>query len=286
VVASPGTVSAFYDPMLAKVICWAPRRGEAAAVLARALAAAKIHGLRTNRDLLVRVLRHPAFLAGDTDTAFFDRQGLDTLAAPLAGPEARELSALAAALADAAARQEALRRGGAPVLGALPSGWRNVPSQPQRKRYAGHDIRYRFGRSGLITEGLGDIELISHAPDRVVLAVDGVRRAFEVAAYPGLVCVDSPLGPVALTPVGRFGQAAPAAQAGSLLAPMPGTVTRLGAAVGDAVVAGQPLLWLEAMKMQHAIAAPAAGVVAELPVAVGQQVEVGAVLAVVKSGEG
>jgi propionyl-CoA carboxylase alpha chain len=118
----------------------------------------------------------------------------------------------------------------------------------------------------------------------VVLAVQGVRRAFEVAAYPGLICVDSPLGAVALTPASRFGQAAPAAQAGSLAAPMPGTVTRLGAAVGDSVQAGQPLVWLEAMKMQHVIAAPAAGVLAELPVAEGQQVEVGTVLAVVKSG--
>ena len=70
--------------------------------------------------------------------------------------------------------------------------------------------------------------------------------------------------------------------AGSLLAPMPGTVVRLAATAGDEVAAGQPLLWLEAMKMEHLIAAPVAGVVAELPVAAGQQVEVGSVLAVVK----
>jgi propionyl-CoA carboxylase alpha chain len=254
-------------------------------MLARSLARARIHGLRTNRDLLVRVLRHPAFLAGQTDTAFFGTHGLEELAAPLAGPGARELSALAAALADAAARQQALRRGGAPVLGALPIGWRNVPSQPQRKQYAGQDIRYRFGRAGLIVEGQGDVRLVSAAPERVVLEADGVRHAFDVASYPGLTCVDSPLGPVALTPVSRFGEQAGAAQAGSLLAPMPGTIARLGASVGDAVAAGQPLLWLEAMKMEHAIAAPVAGVLAELPVTAGQQVEVGTVLAVVKSEE-
>ena len=87
----------------------------------------------TNRDLLVRVLRHPAFLAGQTDTAFFDAHGLDGpdgLAAPLVSEDAARLSALAAALADAAARQASAR-----VLGALPSGWRNVPSQLQRKEY-------------------------------------------------------------------------------------------------------------------------------------------------------
>ena len=73
--------------------------------------------------------------------------------------------------------------------------------------------------------------------------------------------------------------------AGSLLAPMPGTVARIGVAVGERVTAGQPLLWLEAMKMEHQIAAPAAGLVAELLVAAGQQVEVGSVLAVVKRKE-
>jgi propionyl-CoA carboxylase alpha chain len=277
-VVAGGLVSAYYDPMLAKLICWAPERGQAAAVLAAALAAAKIHGLRTNRDMLVRVLRHPAFLGGD-------RHGLAALAEPLADPGARELSALAAALADAAARQQAARRGGAPVLGALPSGWRNVPSQLQRKRYAGHEVGYRFDSGGLIVAGRDDIALVCAQPERVVLEAGGVRLAFDVAAYPGLVCVDSPLGPVALTPVSAFGHPAAAAQAGSLLAPMPGTVARLGAAIGDTVLAGQPLLWLEAMKMQHVIAAPVAGVVADLPVTVGQQVEVGAVLAVVKSGE-
>ena len=66
---------------------------------------------------------------------------------------------------------------------------------------------------------------------------------------------------------------------------MPGTVARVGVAVGDQVAPGQPLLWLEAMKMEHVIAAPAAGIVAELPVAAGQQVEVGSVLAVVKPEE-
>ena len=96
------TVSVFYDPMLAKVISYAPTRRQAAGVLADALARTRIHGVRTNRDLLVNVLRHPAFLDGATDTAFFDTHGLAELAAPLGDPEAVRLSALAAALADAA----------------------------------------------------------------------------------------------------------------------------------------------------------------------------------------
>ncbi len=85
-------VGVHYDPMLAKLIAWGATRADAARRLAAALAGAELHGVVTNRDLLVRVLRHPAFLAGETDTAFFDRHGLDTLAAPLAdprGPSAR-----------------------------------------------------------------------------------------------------------------------------------------------------------------------------------------------------
>jgi propionyl-CoA carboxylase alpha chain len=279
-VVSGSHVGVSYDPMLAKVIAWAPDRELAAAVLCRALATARIHGLTTNRDLLVRVLRHPAFRAGQTDTAFLDTHGLAELAAPLAGDDAAQLSAIAAALADVAARQRDAR-----VLGGLPPGWRNVPSQLQRTRYLGHDIGYRIERSGLVVEDRDDVRLLSMRPDRVELEVAGVRRAFEVAAYDGLVCVDSSLGAVMLIPEARFGDPAAHVAAGSLLAPMPGTVVRIAVAVGDQVTAGQPLLWLEAMKMEHLIAAPAAGIVAELPVGSGQQVEVGSVLAVVKPEE-
>jgi propionyl-CoA carboxylase alpha chain len=159
-----------------------------------------------------------------------------------------------------------------------------VPSQPQRKSYrvgdVTHEVAYRLTRDGLVVDE--DITLVSSAPDRVVLEVDGVRRAFEVAAYDGLVCVDSSLGSVALTPVERFTDPSQQVSAGSLLAPMPGVVTRVGVQVGDKVEQGQPLLWLEAMKMEHTISAPADGVVGELTVEAGQQVEVGAVLAVVE----
>ncbi len=94
--------------------------------------------------------------------------------------------------------------------------------------------------------------------------------------------MDSPLGSVILEPVARFPDPASQVAAGSLLAPIPGTVVRVAVALGDRVIEGQPLLWLEAMKMEHRINAPVAGVVAELPVAAGDQVEVGRVLAVVK----
>jgi acyl-CoA carboxylase subunit alpha len=280
---SGSVVGVHYDPMLAKVITWAPTRAEAARRLAKALAAAKIHGVVTNRDLLVNILRHDAFLAGETDTAFFDRHGLDTLAAPLATVDTERLSALAAALADAAGN-----RASATTQGRLPSGWRNVRSTGQRKVFTASDreyeIVYSLTRDGLKADGF-EAELVTAEPGRVVLDVAGVRRAFDVARHDGVSYVDSPLGSVALTAAPRFADPDAALAAGSLVAPMPGTVVRLAVQAGDSVKAGDPLLWLEAMKMEHRIAAPADGVVAELPVTVGQQVEVGTILAVVGEAE-
>jgi acyl-CoA carboxylase subunit alpha len=274
-VVDGSVVGVRYDPMLAKVIAWAPDRDEAARRLAAALSRARIHGLVTNRDLLVRVLRHPAFLAGDTDTGFLASHEHE-----LTGTQPPGVSVLAAALADAAAN-----RADATVLGGLPSGWRNLPSARQRKRYAvggeEHEVAYRFGRDGLSVEGHDHVRLVEASPRRVVLDVGGLRRSFDVSRYPGLVCVDSPLGAVQLRPVGRFPDPSTQVAPGSLVAPMPGTVSRVAVAVGDRVRQGQPLLWLEAMKMEHTVAAPHDGVVARLPVAAGQQVEVGTVLAVV-----
>jgi propionyl-CoA carboxylase alpha chain len=289
-VASGSAVGVHYDPMLAKVISYAGTREEAAHLLASALARAKVHGLTTNRDLLVRVLRHPAFLAGDTDTAFFTTHGLDTLARPLASPQSVELSAIAAALADAARN-----RRNANVNGGLPSGWRNLPAEAQLKTFgpgpgttgpdAGIEVRYRLTRAGLRVDGHDGLVPVSATPGLVVLDVPGetgtVRRRFEVARYGALTCVDSPLGPVSLIQRARFADPSAQVSAGSLLAPMPGTVIRVAAQVGDHVTLGQPILVLEAMKMEHTIAAPASGVLTALDVTAGQSVEVGAVLATV-----
>ena len=279
-------VSIHYDPMLAKVIAHAPTRSRAAQVLADALARTRLHGLRTNRDLLVNVLQHPAFLAGDTDTAFFDTHGLDRLAAPLAGERAVRLSLIAAAIAGAAHNRVTAR-----VLAGLPGGWRNVVSADQVKTFldadAGeHQVRYRFARTGLDLPDDPDVSLVSATPAGVVLTDAGVATAFDVARYGDEIYVDSPHGCVRFTVAPRFPEATSAERQGSLLAPMPGAVVRLGAGLGDTVTAGQPLVWLEAMKMEHIIASPASGVLTELSVAVGQQVGVGAVLARVETQGG
>jgi propionyl-CoA carboxylase alpha chain len=287
-VTGGSVVGTAYDPMLAKVVAWAPTRAEAAGRLAAALAGARVHGPATNRDLLVRTLRHPEFLAGRTDTGFFDRIGLDVLAAPLAGPEEVRLAALSAALAGAAARRQAAR-----VLGGLPSGWRNVPSQFTRTAFehAGEtvEVGYRHTRDGLLVEGrvgqhLTDLVLVSTTPDEVVLEVAGVERRLRVFGS-GDIDVEGDGWSVSLRALPRFPDAATLVAEGSLVAPMPGTVVAVHVAEGDAVTAGQPLLVLEAMKMQHPVVAPATGVVRSLDVVPGAQVDAGTVLAVIEGGE-
>ncbi|MFI5807249.1 acetyl/propionyl/methylcrotonyl-CoA carboxylase subunit alpha [Streptomyces sp. NPDC051561] len=260
------TIGVHYDPMLAKVIAHAPTRREAVRALAQALTRARIHGPLTNRDLLVSSLRHPDFLAAELDTGFYDRN-LGELTGP---PPGGQLAAVAVALADAAGRSS--RFGG---------GWRNVRSQPQTKTYGAHEVHYHRTRDGYTADGVDRV--VSVTPSRVVLELDGVQRQFDIAVHDGQVYVDTPAGAHTLTPTPRFPDPAARTVPGSLLAPMPGTVVRVaeGLAEGVEVTAGQPLLWLEAMKMEHKISAPASGTLTALHAAPGRQVEVGALLAVV-----
>jgi propionyl-CoA carboxylase alpha chain len=285
--ASGTRVSTFYDSMLAKVIGYGRTRDDARRVLAGALSRARLHGVVTNRDLLVGILREPEFGAGEIDTGYLTRHPPQELCPPAAPPPEH---VLAVALAE-----QARRRRDAPVLATMPSGWRNNPSAPQRARYeldgqateateASYEVSYEFGRDGLRAEvggsALAAVRLNGVTDGQVDLETGGVRRVIGVQSAGGAFYVDSALGHTVLTEVDRFPDPSAAAQAGSLLAPMPGTVIRVEVAVGDHVPEGAVILAIEAMKMEHAIRAPAAGVVTGLPIAVGAQVDSGSVLAV------
>ncbi|MGA5519910.1 biotin carboxylase N-terminal domain-containing protein [Streptomyces pseudogriseolus] len=256
-------IGVHYDPMLAKVVAHAPTRAEAVRKLAAALDRAVIHGPVTNRDLLVRSLRHEEFTEGRMDTGFYGRH-LPALTTPAADPHAP----LAAALADAHGRSRF-------------GGWRNVPSQPQIKRYAmngeEHEVRYRHTRTGLAADG---VTVVHADASLVILETDGVRRRYEVSRHGDRVHV----GTTSLTALPRFPSPDPEHAPGSLLAPMPGTVVRIaeGVTEGARVEAGQVLVWLEAMKMQHRISAPTAGILTTLLATEGQQVELGSLLAVLE----
>jgi propionyl-CoA carboxylase alpha chain len=288
-VADGSVVGPHYDPMLAKVVAHGRTRAEAARRLSRALRRAELHGVTTNRDLLVGILREEEFLAGGTDTGYLVRHDPVALARSAAG-DAVARHAAAAALA----RQAGHRRD-ARVLGGLPSGWRNVRSGPQRVAYTRDgetlEVGYALGRDGpdLRVAGVAlgaQVRLLSAAPDAVALEVDGVRRTYRVHTVDGVAHVDGPDGSSALVEVPRFADPAAGGRAGSLLAPMPGSVVRVLVDTGATVTAGRALLVLEAMKMEHTIAAPADGVVTALRVGPGDQVQAGQVLAVVAAGEG
>jgi len=310
-VAPGSVVGAEFDPMLAKVIAHAPTRAEAAGALALALRRSRIRGVVTNRDFLVAALRHPDFLAGRTTTSFIAESGVALARRP--SPAELRTAAIGAALA-----AQAARRAAAPVLATLPSGWRNSVMPPERAEFRhGEDTvvvsyaRQRDGRFTVTVTGAGPVpdghpgsgEPVpvtgaGPAPDGnpgpgepvtvhdtgggwIDFDAGGHRHRLHVLAAGDRVWVQGPDGDVALTAVPRFPEADGAeAVAGGLVAPMPGTVLGVHVAAGDTVAAGQLVMIVEAMKMEHRITAPRAGTVREVRARPGDQVNGGDLLAV------
>jgi propionyl-CoA carboxylase alpha chain len=307
-VADGSVVGVHYDPLLAKVIAHAPTRPEAARLLASTLATARLHGIVTNRDLLVGALRSEAFGSGATDTAFLDRHPPAELTAAggSADPLADRLHAAAAVLA-----AQAERRATATVYPAVPSGWRNNPSQLQQVdlRLAPPpgpggtvSIAYRFDRAGSLASLEVDGDPLAGSRlwrcsrvERVAAAwlldleVDGVRRRFEAHRVGTTWFVDSPLGHTELREpqedpegsggpdaAGWHGSVGPVATNRATVSPLPGIVRRVAVRVGERVEAGTVLVVVEAMKTEHRIAATRAGTVRRVPVAEGQEVAAGA----------
>jgi len=299
-VEAGSVVGADYDSMLGKVIAYGPTRVEATRLLIDALRRARIHGVGTNRDLLAAILDHDEFATGKADTGFLERHPPEELLASTLDVPALQLHALAASLA-----LQAANRATAPVLAPVRSGFRNNPGPPVVRRFtigAGDTERelavgYRLGRAPLFTVDGEElvVALIDARPDAVDLVVDGIRRRFDVRCYQprgpggvpqwGSVHVDSALGSATLRPVDRFPPKVHQRPSGSLVAPMPGTVVKVLAAPGDTVAKGDPVVVIEAMKMEHTIGASGDGTVAEILVTVGKQVDIDEVIAVIKADD-
>ncbi|MFI8308712.1 acetyl-CoA carboxylase biotin carboxylase subunit [Streptomyces sp. NPDC085927] len=261
---SEGTeVGSLYDPMLSKVIAYGPDRASALRRLRAALAETVTLGVPTNAGFLRRLLAHPAVVSGDLDTGLVEREA-ESLVATDVPEEVYE--------AAAAVRLDALRPRG--------DGWTDPFSEPSGWRLGGTPKPVAFHLR--VTDPVEHTPRGSHTvtEDRVSVTVDGVRHTFHRAGdwlgRDGDAWHVRDHDPVAasLTGAGRAG-------ADSLTAPMPGTVTVVKAAVGDEVAAGQSLLVVEAMKMEHVISAPHAGTVTELDVAPGTTVAMDQVLAVI-----
>ena len=276
---SGSEVSTHYDAMLAKVIAHGPTRVAAARRLAAALAGSRIHGVTTNRDLLVRILRDPDFLDGRVGTDFLERTSV-VAATEHAAPHRHLLVAATVALAEDRQARRAVQRG-------IPVGWRNVTSQPQLTTFESStgstSVEWFGGREGYRVDGL---EVAGFTPGAVTLVEDSIASTYAVRVDGTAVEVDGPLGHARLVEAPRFTDPAEQHRSGSLLAPMPGTVVSVAVSAGDRVVAGAPVLVLEAMKMQHSVSAPHAGTVIEIDVRPGAQVAAGEVLAVVEEEQG
>ncbi|MEU6488420.1 acetyl-CoA carboxylase biotin carboxylase subunit [Streptomyces sp. NPDC046887] len=266
---SEGTeVSSLYDPMLAKVIVHAADRPSALRKLRAALADTVTLGVPTNAGFLRRLLAHPDVVSGDLDTGLVEREA-DGLV-PDGVPDAVYEAA-------AAVREEALRpepdAGGWTDPFSVPSGWRlggEAAPVTHWLRVPGLDpVAHRSrARTARVT------------PDAVTVEVDGVTHTFHRAG--GWLGRDGDSWQVTdHDPVAASLGASAHAGADSLTAPMPGTVTVVKVGVGDEVTAGQGLLVVEAMKMEHVISAPHDGTVAELDVTPGTAVAMDQVLAVV-----
>ncbi|QYB00130.1 ATP-grasp domain-containing protein (plasmid) [Rhodococcus sp. USK10] len=283
---SGSEVSTFYDPMLAKVIGYGRDRDDACDRVARALEESLIHGVTTNRDLLIAILREDEFRAGVSDTAYLERHPAAELTESNSNAGVVPVHALVAALAAMTERRDTTS-----ILPGLPPGFRTVRSAPQSLLLSHGedtiDVRYSL-RHGTLRASAGDVtfdhvDVISRSPEAVDAVIDGVRRSYRVSRVNGAHYVHSSLGDTELVEVERFPDPAGRQEAGSLIAPMPGTVVRVEVAEGDRVFTGQAIVVLEAMKMEHTIKAPGDGIVAKLPVTVGQQVDAGTTLAVIQS---
>ena len=268
-----GEVSAFYDPMIAKLIAHAPTREAAAAKLAKACRAVEVWPVKTNAAFLARCLDHPDFIAVAIDTGFIEARSEALI--PVLETPAHVVSA--AAVTDASrVSAEASPWGGAP--GGLFGFRLNTPPESEARLALGSEVfSARLTApsaddwtadtgpwSFLIQRGsrgwiVGDVETVTEVVgDQILVFDDGAAYAFAEAA--------ATLG-------------AEAAGDGAITSPMPGKVILVSVAAGDTVRKGQPLVTLEAMKMEHVLTAPFDGVVAALTVKEGEQVAEGVALA-------
>jgi len=282
-VRSGSVVTADFDSLLGKLIAWAPDRAEATRRLARGLERLEVHGVATNREMLLAVTGEPDFAAGRTPTRY-----LADHPQVLERPRRPGIHLVAASL-----WAQAGRRRRAAVLGSLPAGFRNLRSQDQETSWQvdGSSIEVRYGVEGdRFRASVGEAHhagrVIELDGDVVDLEDAGRRTRCHVHGGPSSVLVVSPGAQTVCVMVPRFVEPGAAAGAGAgPAAPVPGTVVRVEVAPGDAVVAGQTLVVLEAMKLEHRIRAEADGVVAEVRVAAGDKVDAHQTLVVLESPE-
>ena len=269
-----------FDPMLSKVIAWAPNRIDAINKLARGLEKAHFGGVKTNRDFLISCLRNESFINGNTTTDFIEREKPN-------GEQVLSENQIFNASAAIALWIAMGNRASDEVTDFMPSNWTNGRMPHQRIKLMilknEIEIKYQLKRSGLF-EVMGTNCKI-HAVDESGIDVEvGSHRFFaQVTRANDQILINMPFGDLDAVIVPRFIEPGNEVPEGGLVAPMPGKVIEVRVKKGDKVKAGDTLIIIEAMKMEHSIKATENGKVAKLMVSLNQQVDNGATLLVLDS---
>ena len=268
-----------FDPMLSKVISWAPNRIDAANKLARGLERAHMGGVVTNRQFLISCLRNENFISGNTTTDFIEREALETKK----NLSVNELHQTSTALALWLAQQN---RVSDPVTGFMPANWTNgrMPLQRVKLLFIQDEIevQYKLNKDNLY-EVMGSICEIYHCDIAGIdVEIDSHRFYAHVTEAGSEITINMPFGDVNASVLPRFIEPGNDVPEGSLIAPMPGKVIDVKVKKGSKVKAGDTLVIIEAMKMEHAIKATETGKIAKVMIKLNDQVDNGATLLVLE----
>ena len=269
-----------FDPMMAKVIAYGSSRSEASRKLANELESTHFGGFTTNIEFLANILRHKEFILGNTTTDFIDRVN-PSRSLVLEDSEQRFVAIKAAIWLQRLNRLQAV------VLENIPSGWSNARLTNQRIVFEMDseliEIYYKSNRDGSFTVDNKERVTLHHwSESEMDIEIDGIRTISSVTLDGDKLLVQCLGGNKLLMIQPRFKSSYEKEQQGSLVSPMPGKVVELIVNKGDQVKAGDNLLSIEAMKMNHTIKANEKGVIAELFVQENDQVDYGAVLMIIK----
>ena len=268
-----------FDPMLSKVISWAPNRIDAANKLARGLERAHIGGVVTNRQFLISCLRNESFISGNTTTDFIEREALETKK----NLSVNELHQTSTALALWLAQQN---RVSDPVTGFMPANWTNgrMPLQRIKLLFVQDEIevKYKLNKDNLY-EVMGSICKIYHCDSfGIDIQIDSHRFYAHITEACSEIVINMPFGDINASVLPRFIEPGNDIPEGGLIAPMPGKVIDVKVKKGSKVKAGDTLVIIEAMKMEHSIKATEAGKIAKVMIQLNDQVDNGATLLVLE----
>src|SRR5262245_15081066 len=272
-------VGIHYDPMLAKLIAHGENRDAAIRKLVYALRQSSIQGLRTNREFLIRLVDHQGFRQGRAHTGFIAERLDELIADDDPRLDRDSLIAVALYLQNQWQTSDGL-------LSELPPSYRNNPYRDPSIRFQiGSDeveVSWRqTGSSGYearVFDSTVTAQVLSCGPDRVRIEIDGVQRSFKVTEVGDELYVHSSLGARVIKRPPRHPVSQASSEQGSANSPMPGKVLKILVEVGQKVTAGDPLIILEAMKMEHTMRAALDGIVEEVLVSDGEVVGPGQLL--------